>query len=109
LDLKLVAEIRRRGRRATGGELDCGAMAGIGLSSAEFVARAIPDTSGHGTSAKRKRRSLRTHQDCSRQRKSDRDGVRLSKADGELLYMTVRQSEPTEAKIEGKEDSATSK
>jgi hypothetical protein len=84
-------------------------MAGIGLSSPEFIARAIPDTSGHETSAKRKRRSSLTHQDGSRQRKSDRDGIRLPKADGELLYTTVRQSKPTEAKIEGKGDSATSK
>jgi hypothetical protein len=45
-------------RRVADGELDDGAMAGIGLSSLEFVTRAIPNTSRHGTSAKRKRRSL---------------------------------------------------
>jgi hypothetical protein len=32
-------------------------MAGTGLTSLEFIARVIPDTSGHRTSAKRKWRS----------------------------------------------------
>jgi hypothetical protein len=84
-------------------------MAGIDLTSPEFTIFDVPGTIDDGTSTKRKRKSSRTHQDGSRQRKSDKDGARLPKAAVDLLYTTVRQSKPTEANIEGKEDLATSK
>jgi hypothetical protein len=73
-------------------------------NSPEFTVFDVPGTSDDGTSTKRKRRSSRTHQDGSRQRKSNKGGARLPQADGELLFTTVQHHKPTELKFEEKRD-----
>jgi hypothetical protein len=54
-DLQRAAQIRRGNRKVAGGELGGGAMAEIGLSSPEFIARATPGTIGDGISMGSKR------------------------------------------------------
>jgi hypothetical protein len=92
-----------------GDELGGGAMAGIGLPSPEFIAKATPGTIGDRTSTGSKSRQWRTHLAGLERRKLVKEGVRLPKAAADLLCTAARQSKPSEAKIEGNNDSATSK
>jgi hypothetical protein len=72
--------------------------------SPEFTVFGVPATIDDGTSAKRKRRSLRTHQDSFWQRKSGTGGARLPPVDDEPLFTTVRHHEPSEPKFDEEKD-----
>jgi hypothetical protein len=91
------ARLRSEGgnRKVVGSELGGGAMAGIGLPSPEFIARATPGTIGDGTCTGSKREAWRTHLAGLERRKSVKKGVRLPKVAADLLC--------TVAKIEGRE------
>jgi hypothetical protein len=83
------------------GELGGGAMAGIGLPSSEFIARATPGTIGDGTSMGSKREAWRTHLAGLERRKSVKEGVRLPKAVADLLCTAARQRKPSKQKLKG--------
>jgi hypothetical protein len=83
------------------GELDGGAMAGIGLPSPEFIARATPGTIGDGTSTGSKREAWRTHLAELERRKSVKEGVRLPKAAADLLCTATSQRKPSKQKLKG--------
>jgi hypothetical protein len=73
-----------------GGELDGGAMAGIGIPSPEFIARVISGTIEDGASTGSKSRQLRTHLAGLERRKSIEEGVRLPKAAAVLPCTAAR-------------------
>jgi hypothetical protein len=77
-------------RKVAGGELGGGAMVRIGLSSPEFITRAILGTIGDGTSTGSKSRQWRTHLAGLERRKSIKEGVRLPKAATDLLCTAAR-------------------
>jgi hypothetical protein len=83
------------------GELGGGAMAGIGLPSSEFIARATPGTIGDGTSTGSKREAWRTHLAGLERQKTVKEGVRLPKAAAGLLCTAARQRKPSKRKLKG--------
>jgi hypothetical protein len=83
------------------GELGGDAMAGIGLPSPEFFARATPGTNGDGTNTGSKREAWRTHLAGLERRKSAKEGVRLPKAAADLLCTAARQRKPSKRKSKG--------